>query len=89
MPSLKLKNSEPRSRRVTFYSKPNCPLCDDARDILWEAAKRYSLDIIEVNILADPSSYEKYKHMIPVVALDDGLVLWGRIDPDRLTTHLS
>ena len=58
--------------RLTFYTKPNCPLCDEARDLLEDLKTEFSLTIQEVNIFSSPALYEKYKYIIPVVAIDGG-----------------
>ncbi|MBI2934442.1 MAG: glutaredoxin family protein [Chloroflexi bacterium] len=76
-------------RSVFFYTRPNCPLCDDARDVLVELAKEFLLKVTEVNILSDPAIYERYKYQIPVIVIDGGFNLWGRIEKDGLRNFLA
>ncbi|MBI2948540.1 MAG: glutaredoxin family protein [Verrucomicrobia bacterium] len=55
---------------VTFYTKPNCPLCDKALEEIERARRECAFDLVEINILSDSEIYEQYKHAIPVVAVD-------------------
>jgi glutaredoxin len=63
------------ARAITLYSRPGCHLCEDAADLLERLAARMALAIVEVNILDDLNLYERYKHSIPVVAIDGGPTL--------------
>lgn len=55
---------------VTLYSRPNCPLCDDARDWLEHLRPRVGFAIEEVDITADPDLHARYRDRIPVVAVE-------------------
>jgi glutaredoxin len=63
------------TRQITLYTRPGCHLCEDAADLLERLAARLPLEIVEVNILADVSLYERYKHSIPVVVIGGGPTL--------------
>ena len=52
-----------------MYTKPNCPLCDEALEEIHTAQRQAEFDLVEVNILDDLSLYEKYKQAIPVVTV--------------------
>jgi hypothetical protein len=71
-------------RQVFLYSRPGCHLCDDAAELLEQLAHRIPIAIVEVNILGDIDLYERYKHCIPVVALDGGPTLAAPIRADEL-----
>jgi uncharacterized membrane protein len=63
---------------ITLYSKPNCPLCDQARHHLQQVLAEpgqaaWALD--EVNILEDPDLYRGHRYRIPVIAVAGGAVL--------------
>ena len=75
--------------RLTFYSKPNCPLCDEARDMLDDLKRDFNLSVTEVNILSDPAIYEKYKYFIPVLELETGQVIRARFTEAALRTALN
>jgi glutaredoxin len=75
--------------KVTLYSKPDCPLCDDAREALGRVRERRPFDLVEVDISTDSQLEAAYRERIPVVALDgfdlfdfhvDELVLEQRLE---------
>jgi glutaredoxin len=59
-----------RKPHVTFYTKPGCHLCEDAKREILKAghADRYTFD--EVNILSDPDLHRRYGTEIPVILID-------------------
>ena len=75
--------------RLTFYSKPNCPLCDEARDVLEDLNREFALVVTEVNILSNPAIYEKYKYLIPVLELENGQVIKARFSETELRQALN
>jgi glutaredoxin len=74
---------------VTFYTKPNCPLCDKALEQIELARARTNFELREINILSDPAVYEQYKHVIPVVCIDGVEVFRYRVDSDALVKALE
>ncbi len=40
--------------RATLFTKPACLLCDQMRQVVSDAAKRYDLDVEELDVTADP-----------------------------------
>lgn len=75
--------------RLTFYSKPNCPLCDEARDMLEDLNREFALAVTEVNILSNPAIYEKYKYLIPVLEMENGQVIKARFTESELRKALT
>lgn len=55
---------------VTLYSKPNCPLCDEALEQIEEARRSAPFDFVEIDILRDPALYDRFRNLIPVVFLN-------------------
>ncbi len=70
--------------RLTLYSKPNCPLCDEALDMLEDLKRDFALSVTEVNIQKDAAVYEMYKYMIPVIVLENGLIINARFTEAQL-----
>ena len=63
---------------ITLYSKPNCPLCDQARyhlQRLLAGPEGAGWTLEEVSILDDPALYRAYRYAIPVVAVEGGVTL--------------
>ena len=46
--------------------------------------KELTFSITEVDIEKDLESFEKYKHLIPVIEIDGKILFTGSIDKDRL-----
>ncbi|MGI8587642.1 MAG: DUF2085 domain-containing protein [Chloroflexia bacterium] len=75
---------------VTLYSKPNCPLCDEARyhlgRILAAVPDAPSWELREVSILDDEELFAAYHELIPVVSVGGGppLTAPASLDPARL-----
>jgi glutaredoxin len=76
-------------RQITLYTRPGCHLCQDAADLLERLGERFPLAVVEVNILSDIGLYERYKHSIPVVALDRGPTLAAPIREAELLRWLE
>jgi len=72
------------SMQITFYTKPNCPLCEDAEELLDEMRRHFDFSVLKIDITTDMDTYEKYKHRIPVLMLGDRWDLSGRINENEL-----
>lgn len=79
--------------RLTIISKPDCHLCDVAREIVEQVvADLPDADLVEVeekSILDDPALYARWWEKIPVVLIDDELHAHWRLSAERLRTALS
>ncbi|WP_342543122.1 glutaredoxin family protein [Paenisporosarcina sp. FSL H8-0542] len=65
---------------VQFYSRPNCPLCEDARMMLQLVKEDVELHIEEINIEDNDDIHEKYLLRIPVIESNGVVIQEGRID---------
>jgi glutaredoxin len=75
--------------QVVVYSKPDCCLCDEVKSLLRKLAASHPFECREVNILADPETYEKYKDEIPVVFIDGKKAFKYRIDEKEFLRRLG
>lgn len=64
---------------ITFYTRANCPLCEEARLMLQLVQEDFELDVQEVDIESDEALHEKYMLMIPVVEKDSKTIIYGNI----------
>jgi glutaredoxin len=55
---------------VRLYSKPNCCLCDQAKEVLERVRERIPFELVEEDIRADPALFAAYRYDIPVVIID-------------------
>jgi glutaredoxin len=52
--------------RLVLYGRPDCHLCDDAREVLLRVGEPFE----EVDIESDDELFKRYLERIPVVAID-------------------
>ena len=80
-----MSNSSQRS--VVLYTRQNCPLCDEARDVL----DSHGLSPQLVDIDKNPLLQDRFDTCVPVVEIDGKVRFRGSIDPvllrRLLTTH--
>ena len=75
--------------KVTLYSKPDCPLCDEARDALERVRAGLPFDFEEVDITSRASLLEQYGERIPIVAIDDRETFEYFVDERELERRLT
>ncbi len=70
---------------VTFYTKPGCHLCDEAKQEILKAdcADEYTLE--EVNIEEDPALKARYGLQIPVVCINGVTAFKYRLTAEEFT----
>jgi glutaredoxin len=73
---------------VEIFSKPDCPLCDDAKEVLLAVQRRIPFRLVETNIEDDPVLYERYKYDIPVVFIGGKKAFKHRVDEKALEARL-
>lgn len=77
---------------LTLISKPDCHLCDVAREIVDVVVADLPEDQVEVEELSiadDPALYQQWWEKIPVVLIDDRLHAHWRLDARRLRAALD
>ena len=52
---------------VVLYGRPQCHLCDDAREALERVRADVPFDLVERDITADDALHRRYLERIPVV----------------------
>jgi glutaredoxin len=78
--------SEPR---VTFYTRPGCHLCDEARAVLEQVCGEVGTSYTEVSIAGDADLERRFGHEVPVTFVDGQQHDYWRVDPARLRAALS
>ena len=76
-------------RALTLYTKPDCPLCDEAAEALERVRGRAPFDLEVVDISTDPELRERYGERIPVVLVDGRAAFEYVVDEARLEQRLS
>ncbi len=75
--------------QVTFYTKAGCHLCEDARDMLDDIAAQTSFELTEIDIRSDLEIFEQYRYRIPVIVINETILIEGRIDYSELAHALG
>jgi len=57
-------------KKVTFYTKPDCGLCERAETVLRHVSKDIPFEWNTVDITQDEEAFKKYVVDIPVVLID-------------------
>ena len=77
------------SSRVTFYSKPGCHLCDDARSVIEQVCADLGTEFEELDITTSDELMSAYGEQIPVTFVDGRQHDFWRVDEARLRKALA
>ena len=61
--------------KLEFITRQNCPLCDEAREMLDAVSRRFALDIDEIDVDLRPDLLTYYNASVPVARTPGGTVL--------------
>jgi glutaredoxin len=75
--------------KVTLYSKPDCPLCDEAREALARVHARVPFEHEEVDITLDEALEGRYRERIPVIAVAGEELFDFHVDEPALERRLG
>ncbi len=65
--------------RVTWYTKPNCGLCDDAWPHVARSARFLRIGVDRVDVAEDAGLRSRYGRRLPVLAVGDAVLAEGVI----------
>lgn len=74
---------------VTFYGKPGCHLCDDARAAVERVRAELPFELEEVDISLDPVLHRRYGERIPVLAVEGEELFDYEVDEAVLRERLD
>jgi hypothetical protein len=75
--------------RVTLVGKPDCHLCEAAREVIAAVCAETGDSFTEVSIFDDPELADRYWEQIPVTLVDGRQHDFWRVDADRLRAALA
>ncbi len=64
---------------VTFYTKKNCSLCDEAELMMKLVQEDFPLTWTSVDIESNDELHEKYMLMVPVLKKEDTILFYGTV----------
>jgi glutaredoxin len=62
--------------RITLYSKPECSLCDRLKADLLTMQGEIDFVLVEYNVTEDAALFERFRYLIPVLEIDNGMLLY-------------
>jgi glutaredoxin len=74
--------------RVTLYSKPDCHLCEIAKERIASVRRCVAFELETVDITSDPALYARYGERIPVVFVGEEEVFAYRVSEKILARKL-
>jgi len=75
--------------RVSLITREGCHLCEDARAVVSRVCEQEGVDWREVDVHAHARLAERFGEEVPVVIVDDQVVGFWRIEPERLRSALA
>ena len=75
--------------RITFYTRPGCHLCDDARVVVERVCADLGESFEEVDITTDDDLADRFGEDIPVTFVDGRQHDFWRVDENRLRAALG
>ena len=74
---------------VVLYGRPDCHLCDEAREGLEELRAGLSFELVEVDIESEEGLLRRYLERIPVVEVGGEIVSELFLDADGVRVRLD
>jgi glutaredoxin len=74
--------------RVSLYSKPDCPLCEEAKEVLERVREGTPFELEILDISQDPELQREYAESIPVVFIEGRKAFKVRVDETELRRKL-
>ena len=74
-------------KSVTLYTRAGCHLCEEAEATI-RATAGADVDVVLVDIDADPALYERYTVRVPVVEVDGVEIAEYEVDAAQLAAFL-
>jgi glutaredoxin len=75
--------------KIKIYSKPECHLCDDAKETIERVVKWLHIEVEVIDIEKDTELLNQYRYDIPVIFLDDRKIFKHRVDEEKLKKILG
>lgn len=74
--------------KVMLLSRPECHLCDAAREVLQRIQRDVEFELAEVDVDSDPELARRYGADIPVVFVDNREAARHRVEPGSILSAL-
>jgi glutaredoxin len=75
--------------KIKILSKPDCHLCDEAKESIQRVTKRLPIEVEVINIEKDADLFNQYRFDIPVIFLEERKIFKHRVDEQKLKKILG
>jgi glutaredoxin len=75
--------------RVEIYTKPDCPLCDEGKELLEGAQDALGFELVTHNILTNDAWFAEHRYLVPVVFIDGVRALELRFTAEDVSAALK
>jgi glutaredoxin len=75
--------------RVEIYTKRDCCLCDEAKEVLARVRTDVPFELAEIDIETDPALMERFRTEIPVIFVGGRKAFKYRVDEQELRRRLA
>ncbi len=72
---------------VTLYTRPNCPLCDKAKEAMRRSGAAIVLE--EIDIDGNPELQARFTNDVPVIYVNGAEAFRHRVDPDAFAAYVG
>ena len=75
--------------RVTLYGRPDCHLCDAAREVVQRVCDDLGEEYVEIDVDTDEQLQRRFTDEVPVTFVDGKQHDFWRVDEQRLRSALA
>jgi glutaredoxin len=77
------------SIKLTFFTKENCGLCNEAKEIIESLRLEHEIEVTEIDIYSYDALLEKYQLMIPVIQINGQTIAYGKIHKNDILNAIK
>ncbi len=74
---------------VELYSKDDCHLCDEAKELLIKIQKSIQFELRQIKIHEGDEIYKNYNQRVPVILIDGEFAFQYRVPPVQFIKKLQ
>lgn len=75
--------------KLTFFTKENCGLCNEAKQIIESLRLEHKIEVTEIDIYSYDELLEKYQLMIPVIQINGETIAYGKIHKNDILNAIK
>ena len=74
---------------VEIYSKPDCHLCEQAKEKLLDIRKRHPFELRETVVQEGDARFAEYSDRVPVIVVDNSVKFYFRVPEKEFIEQLN